>query len=61
MESLVHPDLLANERVTLEKFHPKNLKRVLDEGEAPFPVMPKIGPYVEAHKYLSHFQEEIRE
>ena len=46
MESLVHPDLLANERVTLEKFHAKNLKRGLDEGEAPFPVMPKIGPYV---------------
>ena len=32
--------------MTLEKFHPKNLKRGLDEGQSPFPVMPKIGPYV---------------
>ena len=46
MESLIHPDLLASERVTLEKYDSKKLKRGLDEGQVPFPVMPKIGPYV---------------
>ena len=45
-ESLVHPDLLNNQRVVFKKYHPKRIKRGLEHGESPFPVMPKIGPYV---------------
>ena len=41
----IHPDLLNNPRVTIEKFESKNFKRGLDEDEVPFPVSPRIGPY----------------
>ena len=42
----LHPALLANERCTLQKFSPKEFKRGLAEDEEPFPISPRIGPYV---------------
>jgi CDGSH-type Zn-finger protein len=32
--------------VIIEKFENRNFKRGLDEGEQPFPVQAKIGPYL---------------
>mmetsp|Transcript_15262 Transcript_15262/g.15139 ORF Transcript_15262/g.15139 Transcript_15262/m.15139 type:complete len:192 (+) Transcript_15262:1-576(+) len=45
MHEFLHPDLLALDNVTLQKFNPKELKRGLDEGERPFPVTPRIAAY----------------
>ncbi|CDW81647.1 zinc finger cdgsh-type domain protein [Stylonychia lemnae] len=41
----LHPDLQNNSRVSIAKFESRAFKRGLDEGEAPFPVSPRIGPY----------------
>lgn len=46
LEQHLHPELLATGRVTIEKFENKNFKRGLAEGEQPFPISPKIGPYL---------------
>ena len=46
IQSFLHPDLLANDRVTVEKFERKNFKQGLLEDESPFPVIPKVGPYI---------------
>ena len=46
MEDNVHPDLLANPNVTLEKFENRSFRRGLQEGETPFPIIAKIGPYI---------------
>mmetsp|Transcript_40741 Transcript_40741/g.39338 ORF Transcript_40741/g.39338 Transcript_40741/m.39338 type:complete len:119 (-) Transcript_40741:246-602(-) len=46
LEKHLHPDLASNERVTIQKFERKRYKRGLSEEEAPFPVSPKIGPYI---------------
>ena len=43
--SFLHPDLQKHERVSLKKFNRKTFKRGMDEGDEPFPVSPKIGPY----------------
>lgn len=44
----MHPDLVSNERVSIVKYEGRNLKRGLqaDEGEHPFPVLQRIGPYI---------------
>jgi len=46
IESHVHPSLLANERVQIQKYQNNEFKRGLQEDEQPFPVMAKLGPYV---------------
>ena len=46
LEDLIHPDLLAMENVTLAKYENNKFKRGLDDGEHPFPVTPRIAPYV---------------
>tara|TARA_B110000285_G_C14983589_1_gene542672 strand:- start:484 stop:630 length:147 start_codon:yes stop_codon:yes gene_type:complete len=38
--------LLKNKKVSLKKFEPNAFERGLKEGEEPFPVQPKIGPYI---------------
>ena len=38
--------MLANERVSIEKFENNKFRRGLQDGEVPFPVQPKLGPYV---------------
>ena len=42
----MNPNLLENPRVLAQKFDTKSFSRGLPEGENPFPVQPKIGPYV---------------
>ena len=46
LEVHLHPDLLNNERVSIQKYENRSFKRGLDSNDAPFPVSPKIGPYV---------------
>lgn len=46
LEEHLHPSLVNNPRVSIEKFEARNFKRGLEEGEKPFPVSPKIGPYL---------------
>ena len=46
LEEHVHPDLLATGRVTIEKFESNNFKRGLAKDDKPFPISPKVGPYV---------------
>mmetsp|Transcript_29992 Transcript_29992/g.45861 ORF Transcript_29992/g.45861 Transcript_29992/m.45861 type:complete len:104 (+) Transcript_29992:387-698(+) len=46
IESHLHPSLLANDRVSIEKYSANVFKRGLQEGEEPFPVISKVGPYV---------------
>ena len=43
----LHPDLRANERVSIKKFTRGRFRRGLVESEKefPYPVSPKIGPY----------------
>ena len=47
LERFLHPDLVANDRVSIKKFKRDNFKRGLLRhlGEQPFPVQAKIGPY----------------
>lgn len=45
LEDYMHPDLLAMENVTLQKFDKREYTRGLVEGEKPFPVTPRISPY----------------
>lgn len=45
LERHLHPDLVNNPQVSIAKFATNTFKRGLDEGEIPFPVSPKIGPY----------------
>ena len=46
-ERFLHPDLIANDRVSIQKFSRDDFKRGLMRhyGEQPFPIQPKIGPY----------------
>jgi CDGSH-type Zn-finger protein len=46
IEAHVHPELLLNNRVSIQKYENRQFKRGLSEGEQAFPVSPKIGPYV---------------
>ena len=46
MEDNLHPALLAHPNVTLEKSEGQNFRRGLQEGETPFPVIAKLGPYI---------------
>ena len=43
---LIHDDLKGHDRVSIAKFESRQFKRGLDEGEEPFPVVAKVGPYV---------------
>lgn len=43
--SFLHPDLLENDRITMNRFNRKTFQRGLHETEEPFPVSPQIGPY----------------
>jgi CDGSH-type Zn-finger protein len=45
-ETHLHPDLQANPRVTINKYESKLFKRGLQPDETPFPVSPKVGPYL---------------
>ena len=47
LDQHLHPDLLANDRVSIVRYKRDNFKRGLlrHRGEQPFPVQPKIGPY----------------
>ena len=42
----LHPALAANPRVSIEKYQNRNFKRGLQEGEHPFPIQSKVGPYL---------------
>ena len=46
MEDNLHPDLLANPNVTVEKFENRKFRRGLQENETPFPIIAKMGPYI---------------
>merc|ERR1711990_326185 len=49
IEDLMHPDLVANERVSIQKYEGRNnYKRGLQEdaGEHPFPVVSRVGPFI---------------
>ena len=46
LTSFLNEDLLKNERVIVQKYDVKSHTRGLHENQAPFPVQPKIGPYV---------------
>ena len=46
LHSFINSGLLENSRVKVEKFDVNTFSRGLPEDEAPFPVQPKIGPYV---------------
>jgi len=46
LDEFLHPDLIANERLTIQKFNVKEFKRGLGPDEVPYPVSPRIGPYV---------------
>ena len=52
MEDNVHPDLLANPNVTLEKFENNTFRRGLQEGETPFPIIAKVGPYIVSNFHM---------
>ena len=45
LESLLHPDLMANDRVKIQKFESRKFKRGLQEDEVAIPVSPKLAPY----------------
>jgi len=47
LNQLLHEDLRSLPNVTISKYEGKNFKRGLqpDQGEHPFPVSPRIGPY----------------
>ena len=46
LERHLHPDLASNPRVSIQKYESIKFKRGLDEGDQPFPVSAKLGPYV---------------
>ena len=46
IQSFLHEDLLTNDRVMIQKYDAKSMTRGLNEEQAPFPVQPKIGPYL---------------
>ena len=46
LATFLHPALLANERVTIQKFSAREFKRGLAEDEEPFPISPTVGPMV---------------
>jgi hypothetical protein len=41
----LHPDLLNNTRISIQKFEARAYKRGLLESEEPFPISPRVGPY----------------
>lgn len=45
LKSMVNPELLKLDNVTLKKYNKNNFKRGLEPGEQPFPVNARIGPY----------------
>ena len=46
LEEHLSPELAANERVSIQKFENNFFKRGLDQDEKPFPISPKVGPYL---------------
>ena len=46
LESHLHPDLVNHSRVSIQKYDKRTLVRGLPEDETPFPVSPRIGPYI---------------
>jgi hypothetical protein len=46
LELHLHPSLVGHERVSIEKFENNKFKRGLEADEKPFPISPKVGPYV---------------
>ena len=44
--SHIHPDLQSKSRVQIHKYKSREFKRGLSEEDTPFPIQPKIGPYI---------------
>ena len=45
-ETHLHAELQTNSRVSIFKYESNIFKRGLQENETPFPVSPKVGPYL---------------
>jgi 23S rRNA A2030 N6-methylase RlmJ len=46
LTDLIHPDLLKLSNVTFDKFKKSQFKRGLNSKEAPFPISPRLAPYI---------------